>query len=279
MTTNASRRAGAVVTGAGRGLGLEIARLLAGRGYAVHVTDLDADAAAQAAAQLGRRAFSSALDVRDEQACHEVATTTAERAGSLEVWVNNAGVLVTGAAWEQPSEVRRLMLEVNALGTINGTLAALERMRPAGEGHVVNVVSLAGIVAAPGETVYGASKHAAIAFSIGTLTDLRLAGIRDVHISCLCPDGIWTPMLYDKLDDPAAAASFTGVLLQPAEVALHFGRLLDHPRPVLTVPRWRGAMVRAFDAAPRLAMLGVAPVLAYGRWQQGRTKRRLARGG
>ena len=279
MTTNASRRGGAVVTGAGRGLGLEIARLLARRGYAVHVTDLDADAAEQAAAQLGRRAFSSALDVRDEQACHEVATTTAERAGSLEVWVNNAGVLVTGPAWEQPSEVRRLMVEVNALGTMNGTLAALERMRPAGEGHVINVVSLAGIVAAPGETVYGASKHAAIAFSIGTLTDLRLAGIRDVHISCLCPDGIWTPMLYDKLDDPAAAASFTGVMLAPAEVASHVGRLLDHPRPVLTVPRWRGAMMRAFDATPRLAMLGVAPVLAYGRWQQRRIKRRLARGG
>jgi NAD(P)-dependent dehydrogenase (short-subunit alcohol dehydrogenase family) len=279
MSAHASRRGGAVITGAGRGLGLEIARRLAGRGYAVHVTDLDADAAAQAAAQLGRSAFSSALDVRDERACHEIAMITAERAGSLEVWVNNAGVLMTGPAWEQPSEVRRLMLEVNALGTINGTLAALALMRPAGEGHVVAVVSLAGIVAAPGETVYGASKHAAIAFSIGTLTDLRLAGIRDVHISCLCPDGIWTPMLYDKLDDPAAAASFTGVLLQPAEVASHVGRLLDHPRPVLTVPRWRGAMLRAFDATPRLAMLSVGPVLAYGRWQQRRIKRRLARGG
>lgn len=86
-------------------------------------------------------------------------------------------------------------------------------------------------------------------------------------------------MLFDKLDDPAAAASFTGVLLQPAELAAHVGRLLDHPRPVLTIPRWRGAMMRAFDATPRLAMLGVAPVLAYGRWQQQRLKRRLGRGG
>ncbi len=217
--------------------------------------------------------------MRDEQACNHAAAATTERAGSLEVWVNNAGVLVTGPAWEQPSEVRRLMLEVNALGTINETLAALELMRPAGQGHVVNVVSLAGIVASPGETVYGVSKHAVIAFSIGTLTDLRLAGVRDVHISRLCPDGIWTPMLYDKLDDPAAAASFTGVLLQPAEVAAHVGRLLDHPRPVLTLPRWRGAMMRALDAAPRLATLGVAPVLSYGRWQQRRLKRRVARGG
>ena len=223
MALDESPRGGALVTGAGRGLSLEIARVLAGRGYAVHVTDIDPEAAARAAVELGAGAFSSQLDVRDEQACDDPAMATAERAGSLEVWVNNAGVLATGPTWEQDSDVRRLMLEVNALGTINGTLAALRLMRPAGEGHVVNVVSLAGIVAAPGGTIHGASKHAAIAFSIGTLTDLRLAGVRDIHISCLRPDGIWTPMLHDKLDDPAAAASFTGVLLQPAPVASHVG--------------------------------------------------------
>jgi NADP-dependent 3-hydroxy acid dehydrogenase YdfG len=125
VAPDASPRGGALATGAGRGLGLEIARVLAGRGYAVHVTDIDAEATARAAAELGAGAFSSQLDVRDEQACDDAATATAERAGSLEVWVNNAGVLVTGPAWEQSSDVRRLMLEVNALGTINGTLAAL----------------------------------------------------------------------------------------------------------------------------------------------------------
>ena len=102
---------------------------------------------------------------------------------------------------------------------MNGTLAALDVMRRAAAGHIINVVSLAGLVAAPGETVYAASKHAVIAFSLGTLADLRAAGQRGVHISCLCPDGIWTPMLHDKLDDPGAAASFTGTLLRPEAVA------------------------------------------------------------
>ena len=92
---------------------------------------------------------------------------------------------------------------------------------------MINVVSLAGIVAAPGEAVYGASKHAAIAFSLGTLYDLRQAGVKGVDISCVCPDGIWTPMLFDKLDDPAAAASFSGVLLKPEQVAEAVGRLVD----------------------------------------------------
>ena len=72
-------------------------------------------------------------------------------------------------------------------------------------GHIINVVSLAGLVAAPGEVAYAASKHAAMAFSIGTLADLRRSGVKDIHVSAICPDGIWSPMLEDKLDDPDAA--------------------------------------------------------------------------
>ena len=107
------------------------------------------------------------------------------------------------------------MVDVNAIGTMNGTVAALERMTEAGSGHVINVVSLAGIVAAPGEVAYSASKHAALAFTLGTLFDLRRSGVRDIELSAVCPDGIWTPMLEGKLDDPDAAGSFSGRLLTP----------------------------------------------------------------
>ncbi len=271
-------KGGAVVTGGGRGLGLEIARVLTRRGFTVHVTDLDGDAAERAAQEIGYGAIASTLDVRDEAACSEIVRSTVDRLGSLAAWVNNAGVLVTGPAWEQGDSTRRLMLEVNALGTINGTLAALEQMRAAGRGHVVNVVSLAGLVAAPGEAVYGASKHAAIAFSLATLADLRIAGIKGIDISCVCPDGIWTPMLHDKLEDRAAAASFSGVLLLPDQVARRVGQLVEHPRPVVVIPRWRGPMIRLFDRYPRVAVAGVKPVLAYGRLQQRRYRRRVRKG-
>jgi short-subunit dehydrogenase len=209
-------------------------------------------------------------------ACRAAAAATADRAGSLDVWINNAGVLVTGPAWEQDDATRRLMVEVNALGTMNGTIAALDVMRAAGRGHVVNVVSLAGLVAAAGETVYSASKHAAIAFSIGTLADLRLAGVTGVDISCVCPDGIWTPMLHDKLDDSGAALSFSGKLLQTDDVVDAVRGLLDRPRPVLAVPRWRGAQVRVFDALPSIALRGLPFVVAHGRRQQRRMQRRLS---
>lgn len=271
-------RDAAVVTGAARGLGLEIARVLARRGLTVHLTDLDGEQAAAAAAGLGGEAIASALDVRDLEACRAVAASTTERAGALAVWVNNAGVLFPGPAWEQDDAQRRLTLDVNATGTINGTLAALEVMRAAGAGHVINVVSLAGLCAAPGEAVYSASKHAAIAFSLATLADLRQSGVRGVEISCLCPDGIWTPMLHDKLDDPDAAASFLGTLLLPEQVAERAGKLLDKPRPVVTIPRHRGALLRAFDLTPRLFLRGLGPSLSMARVKQRRVRRKVEAG-
>jgi NAD(P)-dependent dehydrogenase (short-subunit alcohol dehydrogenase family) len=268
----------ALVTGAGRGLGLEIARALAARGLTVHVTDLDEAAAAAAADELGGSAFFSKLDVRDREACEAAAAMTLERAGSLDVWVNNAGILVTGHVWEHDPDTCRLLFEVNTLGTINGTLAALGPMREARRGHVINIVSLAGLGAPPGEALYGATKHAAIAFSLGTLGDLRREGLRDIHVSAVCPDGVWTPMIADKLDDPHAAPSFSGQLLRPEEVAPKVAELLDGPRPVLTVPRWRGALVRILDAFPGLSVRMIPLFMADARRRQRRWKARIEAG-
>jgi NAD(P)-dependent dehydrogenase (short-subunit alcohol dehydrogenase family) len=250
----------ALVTGAGRGLGLEIARRLAGRGYDVAVTDVDETTASAAAAELGERAWGFELDVTDSEACRAAAGQVVERTGSLDVWVNNAGILLTGLAHEQPIDVHRRLLEVNAIGTFNGTTAAIERMRHASRGHIINVISLAGLATAPGIVGYAASKHAAIAFSLGTGADLRRSGLRDIHISCVCPDGVWTPMINDKLDDPNDALSFSGVMLMPEEVAARVERLLDKPKPVLTIPAWRGRFVRFFDRHPGLS-LKLTPLL------------------
>lgn len=268
----------AVVTGAGRGLGRAIASTLARRGFTVHLTDVEETAATEAAAEIGRGAFGSALDVRDEEACHSVAATTVQMAGSLDVWVNNAGVLITGNSWEQEASARRLMVEVNTLGTMNGTVAALQPMIASGRGHVINVVSLAGLVAAPGEVAYAASKHGAIAFTLGTMLDLRRAGVRGIHLSAVCPDGIWTPMLEDKLDDPAAAGSFSGVLQTPEQVATAVGELIDRPRPVLAIPRWRGGVVRLLDAFPSLGLRGISFVMRDAERRQRRYKKLIRSG-
>lgn len=271
------RMPGALVTGAGGGIGLAIARRLAGRGFSVAVTDVDGDAAERAATGIGERAWPLQLDVTDADACGRGAAAVAERAGSLDVWVNNAGILITGVVDEQDPATHRAMLEVNAVGTFNGTLAALELMRPAGAGHIINVVSLAGLVAAPGEVAYSASKHAAMAFTIGTLADLRRTGIKEIHLSALCPDGVWTPMLQHKLHDPEAAASWSGVMLTPERIADAAESLLDRPRPVLTVPRWRGTVVRFFDHFPSLANRLIPFIMRDAQRRQRRFARKLER--
>jgi short-subunit dehydrogenase len=187
-------------------------------------------------------------------------------------------VLFTGLAWEQDEAARASMLAINAAGTMNGTVAALAQMIPAGHGHVINVVSLAGIVAAPGEVAYSASKHAAMAFTLGTLFDLRRAGHKGVDVSAVCPDGIWTPMLEGKLDDPDAAGSFSGHLLTPQQVAREVGRLTERPRPILVIPRWRGPLLRAFDLFPRLGVRLLPAVMWDARRRQRRYKRLIESG-
>lgn len=267
----------AVITGAGSGLGRAIARELADRGYLVHATDVDAGAAADTATGIGAGARSSALDVRDEDACRALAAEVAS-GGSLDLWINNAGVLMTGLSWEQGETTRRTMMEVNAIGTMNGTVAALGPMIAAGRGQVINVVSLAGLVAAPGEVSYSASKHAAMAFTLGTLFDLRRSGIDGVEISAVCPDGIWTPMLADKLDDPDAAGSFSGKLLTADFVAREIGKLTERPRPILILPRWRGLQLRLFALFPRLTARLLPLALSDARRKQRRYKKLIQAG-
>lgn len=267
----------AVVTGAGSGLGRAIAIDLGERGFLVKATDVDASAAARTAAEIGAGATSAELDVRDEAACRATAEL-ARRSGSLDVWVNNAGVLFTGRTWEQDERTRRTMLEVNALGTMNGTVAALEAMIPAGRGHVINVISLAGLVAPPGEVSYAASKHAALAFTLGTLFDLRRAGISGIEMSALCPDGIWTPMLEGGLDDPDVAPSFSGQLLTPEQVAREAGKLIDRPRPIAIVPRWRGPLLRLYATFPRLSLHLLPLLMRDARRRQRRYKRLIESG-
>jgi NAD(P)-dependent dehydrogenase (short-subunit alcohol dehydrogenase family) len=242
-----------------------------------HGADVDAGAADRTAAEIGGEARGAALDVRDETACRALAESIAH-SGSLDLWVNNAGVFYSGPPWEQSREQRQMMLDVNATGLINGTLAALGPMRAAGRGHVVNIVSLAGIVAAPGEVAYSATKHAALAFTLGTLFDLRRNGEKRIELSAVCPDGIWTPMLEDKLDDPDAAGSFSGKLLTAEKVAREVGKLTERPRPLLVIPRWRGPVLRLFSLFPRLSLRLLPLVMADARQKQRGYKKRIEAG-
>jgi short-subunit dehydrogenase len=151
-------------------------------------------------------------------------------------------------------------------------------MRAAGRGHVINVISMAGLGTPPGEAMYAATKHAAIAFTLGVLADLRRAGERGVQVSAVCPDGIWTPMIADRLDDPNAAPSFSGRLLRAEDVAPRVAALLDRPRAVLAIPRWRGLFARLSEAFPGATTRAVPLFMADARRKQRRWKSRIESG-
>jgi NAD(P)-dependent dehydrogenase (short-subunit alcohol dehydrogenase family) len=259
----------AVVTGAGRGFGLEIARRLAGRGYEVLCTDIDERRAAQTAERVG--GFSLPLDVRDPEAHRAAARAAAER-GSLEVWVGNAGVLRTVKAWEHSDEELRLLVEVNLLGVIYGSRAAIEAMRsgPGDNCHIINLASLSALGPAPGLAVYAATKHGVLGFTTSLQGDLRRAGI-PITVHALCPDGADTDMLRERAGDEDSAIIWTAPrLLRAEEVAERAVGLLDSQELVAVMPRWRGWATRGTAMLGRHAMHAAAPLHALGRRRRSR---------
>jgi len=258
----------AVVTGAGKGLGREIAKGLALKGFTLLVTDIDAESAQETAAAIGGGAWSMGQDVRDPGSHHAVARAANER-GSLELWVNNAGVLYTGTAWEHSDEQVRQTVEVNVLGVMFGSRAAVEAMRASG-GQLINIASISALTPAPGLAVYGASKHAVLGFSISLAGDLDRAGL-PIRVSAVCPHAIDTDMIRDIQDVPGADAAFvnTRLLTQP-EVAGVVCDLVDRPRLAVTVPRSQGALAHVLRPFPEATLKMFRPLLKIGEWQRRR---------
>jgi NAD(P)-dependent dehydrogenase (short-subunit alcohol dehydrogenase family) len=247
----------AVVTGAGRGIGREIARVLAGRGLDVLVTDVNQAGAEETAMEMGGGAWAMAQDVRDPDSHRAVAAAAAER-GPIGVWVNNAGVLRTEKSWEHTDDEIRMLVEVNLLGVLWGSRAAVEAMR-AGGGDIVNMASMSAFGAVPGLAVYGATKHAVRAFTESLQGDLDDAGLR-IRTHAICPDGVDTGMVREREADEDSAIIFSAPrLLQPEEVAQKVGDVIGRRKPLVSIPRSRMVITRTMALFPS-ASLRVLPL-------------------
>jgi NAD(P)-dependent dehydrogenase (short-subunit alcohol dehydrogenase family) len=235
----------AVVTGAGRGIGRGIAELLVARGYAVVVTDLDADASRRTSSEIGAAA-GLGQDVRDEASHGEVAREAA-RHGALTVWVNNAGVGYDGTLASLTSTHLDALVDVNLKGVLWGMRAALAAFGPHG-GDVVNIASASGLGPVPGLSVYAATKAAAVSVTMSA----HLETPHGVRVHALCPDGADTAMV--EAMDPAGAAKAivhsSGRLLTVEEVARAAVGLIGSRRVVQTLPAWRGGLIRTGTLAP-----------------------------
>jgi len=256
----------AVVTGAGKGLGREIAKGLGKKGFAVLVTDIDEESARATADAIGRGAWAMHQDVRDPASHRDVARAANER-GSLELWVNNAGVLRTGHAWDHGDDEVRELVEVNVLGMIWGARAAIEAMRAKG-GHLINIASLSSITPVPGLAVYGATKQAVLGFTISLAGDIERAAL-PIEVSAVCPDGIDTDMVRNVRSSAEASIVFASPkLLTVEEVSDVVLDLVDTPRLAVSVPRSRAALAHVLRPFPSFSLQAVKPFLWFGERQR-----------
>lgn len=207
-----------VVTGAGSGIGYEMARRFAAEGAEVFAADLNPDLAPD-----GTNALRA--DVSDAADVEAMITTAIDATGRIDVLCNNAGIGSTTDAIACTPEEWDRVFAVNARGVFLGTRAALPHMLARGTGVIVNTASVAGLVGLRDRAAYCASKGAVISFTKQVALQYAGTGVR---CNCICPgtvDSPWVGGLLEKADDPSAAREALiarqpmGRLGQPEEIA------------------------------------------------------------
>jgi all-trans-retinol dehydrogenase (NAD+) len=186
-----------LITGAGHGLGREIALAFAAAGVNVIVTDISpstADETLEMLRQAGGQGAAYALDVTDNAAIVSLRDRIHSQHGPLDVLVNNAGVAYGGAFLDVPLEQHHATYRVNLLGEVAMTHVFLPDLIRRGEAHLVNVASASGFIALPYATTYASSKWGVIGFSESIREELRVLGHRHVAVTAVCPSYIDTGM-------------------------------------------------------------------------------------
>jgi len=204
----------AIVTGAASGIGRALSAALVAHGYSVVLADLDPEAAARTAEELGPAASAAGLDVRDEAAVHELVSRTAGKRG-LDLMVNNAGISVVGWSEELTGAHWARQLGVNLWGVIHGVDAAYPLMKARGSGQILNTASIAGLIPSPGLNMYSTSKFAVVGLTLSLRAEAAAFGVK---VSALCPGFVDTPLL-DKTnpaDLPPTGVSVPSRGLVPA---------------------------------------------------------------
>ncbi|MEW9556121.1 SDR family NAD(P)-dependent oxidoreductase [Nonomuraea sp. NPDC050783] len=185
----------AVVTGGGSGIGLATATLLAERGMTVACLDLNPP---------GEPLIGIKADVTDDAGVRAAIATAAERLGGIDVLVNNAGIGAQGTVEDNPDSEWHQVFDVNVLGMVRVTRAALPYLRRSEHAAIVNTCSIAATAGLPQRALYSATKGAVLSLTLAMAADHIREGIR---VNCVNPgtaDTPWVGRLLDAAPDPEA---------------------------------------------------------------------------
>ena len=238
--TNPPGQPVALVTGAGRGIGREIALALAREGCPVAVAARSSDqveATAATVSSLGVPSMALVLDVTDERAVARGVAAIVARLGRVDVLVNNAGIAESAPFAKTDTALWERHLHVNATGPYLLARAVLPAMLERRWGRVINIASLAGLVGAPYVTAYTASKHALVGFTRALAAEVAGKG---VTVNAVCPgfaatDIVWngarniaarTGKSFEDAVEAMARLNPGGRLIEPVEVAAVAAKLL-----------------------------------------------------
>ncbi|MFV1989568.1 MAG: SDR family NAD(P)-dependent oxidoreductase [Acidimicrobiales bacterium] len=196
----------AVVTGAASGIGLALAHRFAAAGLNIVLSDVESDAlktAAESVGQTGVRTLAVYADVSSAEQVDELARRSIEEFGSVNVMCNNAGVSSPEDPWTGSLDAWNWIIGVNLMGVVHGIRAFLPHLVAAGQGHIVNTASVAGLTPGMGGP-YTASKHGVVAVSEELYHGLNLAGI-PIGVTTLCPGWVQTSILDAERNRPGGS--------------------------------------------------------------------------
>jgi NAD(P)-dependent dehydrogenase (short-subunit alcohol dehydrogenase family) len=201
-----------VITGAGSGIGRALALKLADRGARLALSDWNTDGLGETAAlvkeQSGTEPRTDKLDVRDRAAMSAYAASVAEEFGVVNVVINNAGVALHGDFQDVTYEQFEWIMDVDFWGVVQGTKEFLSHLIESGDGHVVNISSLFGLLGIPGQTAYNSAKFAVRGFTEALRQEMLVSGHK-VGVTCVHPGGIKTGIARSaQVAGPGHQASF-----------------------------------------------------------------------